>query len=230
MIILLVSLCIVSFVLGFLAASVYFGKQEQQKQARWDRQMQQMQQELIQAQEEAKQAKLRVCNAPSPQVQQAEQQHAKPRQAAAKGTQTAKDPGQAAARAAQAEAQYQKRLYEAFAAKGAVELKFEASFPDRHLICPGEGYVYNSRGELLPERTAFSRMNTTVSYAREGLFFLFDVVYRGNEYTFQQIMNGEMGNRFVRIRQIIRPARICDGGASGNYVLAKKGNLEVVDV
>ena len=45
-----VLLYIVCFVLGFLAASVYYNREEQRKRISWERQMQEMQKKLNQAQ------------------------------------------------------------------------------------------------------------------------------------------------------------------------------------
>lgn len=223
-------LSILSFVLGFLAASVYFSRQEQQKQAQWDRQMQKMLQKLNQAQEAAKQAKRCAAETKYGQTRQLEAQSAAVRQIVPGPQTNYIVTGRISSQDAEAEAQYQERLYESFAARGSMKLQFQYSFPEQHFFCQGTGFAYNRQGELLPQREAFTRTNTAISYAKEGLFFVYDVVYKGTEYTFPKIMDGAMGNGFVRIRKCIRPARIREGGTSGCYVLAKKGKLEVVDL
>lgn len=215
---------IVGLALGFLIASLYFDAQEKKHQQRWERQVQSLRQQLAQAQQALTQPPVSHVSPPQPPVQK---QPSSPPQQTAPPPENHADTSPSPWETQEA---YLKRLYDAFAAKGSVALQFQYSFPKQHSFVPGTGYLYNIRGDLLPDPTAFERTNTAMGYARDGLFFVYDVKYNGQTYTFQQILEEGFPGGFVRIQKVIRLARIRDGGSKGHYVLAQKGMLQITDL
>lgn len=212
-----VLLYIVCFVLGFLAASAYYNREEQRKRISWERQMQEMQKKLNQAQSSQRRTGSTRAETLPAQPQSVERQPT-PEKRAALPART--EPNRQNSR---------EQSSESFRPKGTLQLQFRYSFPDQLYFTQGQGYVYNGRGELLPQPKAFEQTNTAVGYAQSGMFYVFDAVYRGEEYHFQQILDGAMGSRYLRVRRCLLPARISPG-SSGCYVLAKKGKLEVEDL
>lgn len=148
----------------------------------------------------------------------------------------AKDPGKTPAartrpvrQTESAEARIQ-RICGAFQSVETLELQFQYSFPDNLLLQPGHGYMRNGNNQLLPEKDAFLQANSAKGYAMEGMFYLYDVLYQGKKFSFQQIMEGKMGNAYVRLQEIPEPAQIERTGHYGYYRLARKGIMEVVNV
>ena len=121
-------------------------------------------------------------------------------------------------------------IRETFRAVGTLNLRFQYQLPDSLILQPGEGYLRNDQNELIPGPETFSGVNTASGYAMDGLFYLFNVVYRGKEYTFQQIMDGEMGNGYIRIQAVLEPAKIATVGSAGYYALAARGRLHAADM
>lgn len=122
------------------------------------------------------------------------------------------------------------RICGAFQPVEALELQFQYSFPDNLLLQAGHGYMRNASNQLLPEENAFFQVNSAKGYAMEGMFYLYDVLYQGKRFSFQQIMEGKMGNAYVRLQDILEPAQIEQTGHSGYYRLNRKGIMEVVNV
>lgn len=215
-----VLLYIVCFVLGFLAASVYYNREEQRKRISWERQMQEMQKKLNQAQSSQRRTgSTRAETLPAmPAQPRSVERQPTPEKRAALPVRT--EPNRQNSR---------EQSSESFQPKGTLQLQFRYSFPDQLYFTQGQGYVYNGRGELMPQPKAFEQANTAVGYAQSGMFYVFDAVYRGEEYHFQQILDGAMGSRYLRVCRCLLPARISPGN-SGCYVLAKKGKLEVEDL
>lgn len=112
-----------------------------------------------------------------------------------------------------------------------LKLNFSYLAPDdgSSYFAQGEGYVRNARNELLPDQEAFRCINTSTSYAKSGLFWAFDVSYRGELYTFQQLLNGAIGSGYVRICGIKCPAVVQKQPGLSCYTLLRKGQLEIVD-
>ena len=111
-----------------------------------------------------------------------------------------------------------------------LQLIFQYQLPDSLILKPGEGYLLDARNRLIPDEGQFKKMNTAGGYAMDGLFYLFDVEYRGRQYGFRQILDGEMGGGYVRIRSVDRPAQVAQVGATDCYSLTAKGLLTVADV
>lgn len=111
-----------------------------------------------------------------------------------------------------------------------LKLEFQYLLPDSLILQAGKGFLRNAQNELIPEADTFQGMNSAAGYAMVGLFYLYNAVYHGEEYTFQQIMAGEMGNSYVCIRSVIETAKIAKAGESEYYSLTAKGKLHVVDV
>lgn len=121
-------------------------------------------------------------------------------------------------------------IRQTFRAVESLKLQFQYLLPDSLILQTGDGYLRNAQNELIPGPDTFSGVNSTVGYAMEGLFYLYNVVSAGKEYTFQQIMDGEMGNGYVCIRSVIEPARVVKVGEAGYYGLAAKGKLWVANM
>ncbi len=122
-----------------------------------------------------------------------------------------------------------RRIYRGFDSLGSLELKFQYSFPDSVLFQPGEGYLRGMNNQLMPEEKVITSTNSTVGYAMVGLFRVYDVIYQGKEYTFREIMDGEMGDFYVQIHAVKAPAIIAETGHYGSYKLVKTGKIEVID-
>lgn len=117
-----------------------------------------------------------------------------------------------------------------FQPEASLQLIFQYQLPDSLILKPGEGYLLDARNRLIPDEGQSKKMNTAGGYAMDGLFYLFDVKYRGRQYGFQQILDGEMGGGYVRIRSVDQPAQVVQVGATDCYGLATKGLLTVADV
>lgn len=122
-----------------------------------------------------------------------------------------------------------KKTYETFSSCETLSVEFQHSFPDSLLFRPGVGYIRNQQYELIPDQDSIDSVNTTIGYAMDGLFRIFDVIYKSKEYNFTQIQTGAMGHSYVRIQSIITCATIRESGQKGIYVLEKRGKLEVTD-
>ena len=120
-------------------------------------------------------------------------------------------------------------LRKEFQPETSLQLIFQYQLPDSLILKPGEGYLQDARNRLIPDEGQFKKMNTAVGYAMDGLFYLFDVEYRGRQYGFQQILDGKMGGGYVRIRSVDRPAQVAQVGATDCCSLTAKGLLTVAD-
>lgn len=122
-------------------------------------------------------------------------------------------------------------LLAAFEAAERLKLNFSYLAPDDGSSCfvQGEGYVRNARNEVIPDREAFRHINTCMSYAKSGLFWVFDISYQGRTYTFRQILDGEAGSGYVRLCEVRRPATVQKQAGLSCYTLLRKGQLEVAD-
>ena len=121
-------------------------------------------------------------------------------------------------------------IREAFQTVETLSLRFQYQLPDSLILQPGKGYLRNNRDELIPGPDIMSGVNTAAGYAMDGLFYLYNVVYHGKEYSFQQIMNGEMGSSYIRVQSVLEPARIVKVGSAGYYALAAPGRLRAEDM
>ena len=121
------------------------------------------------------------------------------------------------------------QVYAEFAACESLSVDFQPSFADSLLFRPGSGYIRNQKDELLPDRDSIENINTTAGYTMEGLFRIFDVIYKGREYSFPQIQAGAMGHDYVRIQSVVACAKVRKSGMEDIYVLERKGKLEVTD-
>lgn len=222
-----VLLCIASFLVGFLAASFYFERQERETKAQWAAQKKELQRKLKASQDSLEIMTRRVEATKRPPLVKVHMQPEPPVQPEYK----AAAPGGAAKPARQTAPKVDvDAIYHSFAPLGTLKLEFQYSFPEQLMFREGTGYVYNAGYELIPERAVFSRSNNAMNYAMSGLFFVYDVVYHGREYTFQQIMNGELSVGYVRIHSIVRAAKIRQAGSRGYYALEKKGKLKIIDL
>ncbi len=122
------------------------------------------------------------------------------------------------------------RIYKDFTPMESLELKFEYAFPETALFQPGSGYLRNAKNEAMPNQQAVTAVNSAVGYAMEGLFWAYDVSYHGKTYTYHQILEGQMGNAYVQIRDVAAPAVLAPTGHFGSYKLKKRGFLRVVDI
>lgn len=121
------------------------------------------------------------------------------------------------------------QFFSEFEAVETLKLNFNYLAPDNGSSCfvQGEGYVRNTRNELLPDRQTFQCINTCTSYAKSGLFWAFDVSYKGKVYSYRQVLNGEIGCSYVQIFAVRRPAAVERQAGLPYYRLLKKGLLEV---
>lgn len=129
--------------------------------------------------------------------------------------------------AANAKRKQMEELYRSFQAVGTLELSFQYSFPGNHLFQKGSGYLYNSQREVLPEKNVFSQTDSAKGYAMCGLFWVYDVIYEGKRYTFDQIMEDVLGSDYMRIVAVLRYARIQETVSPERYYLEKRGILEI---
>lgn len=120
--------------------------------------------------------------------------------------------------------------YQKFGQTGTLAMHFNYSFPEKMYFQPGTGYIRNARNQIIPDKKVFSTVNTATGYAMEGLFWAFDVIYQGREYTFRQIMDGQMTTGYVRVEGIPSLAVAEPAGVNGCYRLTQKGKLKIVDV
>lgn len=120
--------------------------------------------------------------------------------------------------------------YQKFGQAGTLAVHFNYSFPDKMYFQSGTGFIRNARNQVIPNKTVFSTVNTATGYAMEGLFWVFNVIYRGREYTFQEIMDGQMTTGYVRIEGIPALTVVEPTGVDGCYRLIQKGKLKIVDV
>lgn len=120
--------------------------------------------------------------------------------------------------------------YQKFGQVGTLEASFQYSFPDQMYFKQGTGYLRNAKNQLVPEEKVFTMVNTATGYAMNGLFWVFNVTYRGKEYTFQQILDGKMTTGYVRVAGIPALALVEPAGTDGCYRLVQKGRLKIVDV
>lgn len=116
-----------------------------------------------------------------------------------------------------------------FRAEESLTLVFQYALPESLLLQSGKGFLRNAQNELIPDEDAFTTMNSSAGYAMEGTFYLYHALYHGKEYTFRQILNGEMGHGYVRLQSVLEPAKVKKASASGYYSLSSTGKLLVVD-
>lgn len=120
--------------------------------------------------------------------------------------------------------------YQKFGQAGTLAVHFNYSFPGKMYFQPGTGYIRNAKNQVIPDEKVFSMVNTATGYAMEGLFWVFNVTYRGREYTFHQIMDEQMITGYVRVEGIPALAVVEPTGVDGCYRLIQKGKLKIVDV
>lgn len=118
-------------------------------------------------------------------------------------------------------------LYGGFAAQAALKLDFNYAFPDTILLRQGEGYLVDRAGNLLPDRRVFSSVNMVTSYAMNGMLRIFDASVDGKIYTFQDIMDGALGTRYVQVAGVEAMALVQEKAGIGCYTLLKKGCLKL---
>ena len=116
-----------------------------------------------------------------------------------------------------------------FRPESSLQLLFQYQLPESLILQPGEGYLRDKWNRLIPDASQFERLNTANGYAMDGLFYLFDVRYRGRRYSFRQILDGEMGGGYVQIQLVDRPAEVNQVGGTDHYGLSAKGLLTVTD-
>lgn len=116
-----------------------------------------------------------------------------------------------------------------FRPESSLQLLFQYQLPEALILQPGEGYLRDNWNRLIPDASQFERLNTANGYAMDGLFYLFDVRYRGRRYSFRQILDGEMGGGYVQIQLVDRPAEVNQVGGTDHYGLSAKGLLTVTD-
>lgn len=233
---------LVYFLVGMIAASVWFHIQAGKARKKWNRERNSLKAQLAQLQAEAQkrppvEKKLpqdwELPNHTQPEaLQKNRERKTLPAQKPTLPPETLAAPAEAAAPAKPRETDEERiqRLCGGFRAVETLQVQFQYSFPDSLLLQSGRGYMRSVENLLLPEASTLLRVNSTKGYAMEGMFYLYDVIYRGRLFTYQQILDGMMGNSYVRIEQISEPAVIEQTGHYGYYRLVKKGKMEVSDI
>lgn len=121
-------------------------------------------------------------------------------------------------------------LYQTFQIAGTLSLQFRYSFPLTSLFQPGIGYLRSQDNQLLPDKSLFVGMNTITGYAMNGTLWAFDMVLRGKEFTFSQIMEGQAGSGYVQPKAVLKPAIIAETSSPGYYRLVQAGKLEMQEM
>jgi len=213
---------VVGFSIGFFAAWLWQQYRWKRTEKRWLQQRKELQQQLAQAAERVRNAEKKAAAAVwNCKRIQNQQQKEEARPDPPTPFQTEQRPS---------EKEEPQDLGQTFQSVESLELQFQYLLPESLILQTGTGFLRNAQNELIPEPDTFQGANKAVGYAMKGLFYLFDIVYHEKEYTFQQIMAGEMGDGYVRIHSILLPAKVAWGGGSGYYGLAAKGKLRVTDM
>ena len=213
---------LLGLVVGALLSFAWQQTRWKKEKAQWERQNKQLSHDLTKARTRAKQLRQtledteRRCWAQMKQQTRPETVSPKPMPRSEK-----KDSGKAPEKS---------DLRKDFQPETSLQLIFQYQLPDSLILEPGEGYLLDARNRLIPDEGQFKKMNTAAGYAMDGLFYLFDVEYRGGQYGFQQILDGKMGGGYVRIRSVDRPAQVTQVGETDCYGLVAKGLLTVADV
>ena len=108
-------------------------------------------------------------------------------------------------------------------------LIFQYTAPDSAYLQPGNGFLRSEKNELMPNPETFRMSNTTIGFAMGGMFYLYDVLYGGKVYSFQQILDREIGSGYVYLKRVHTPAAIQKSAGNESYTLSRKGLIEVVD-
>lgn len=118
-----------------------------------------------------------------------------------------------------------------FEAVQSLKLEFRPATPDPQVnpFFPGEGYLRDRKNRLIPRQECFQTLNTGRGYAEQGMLWAFDAVYRGECYSFAQIRNGALADRFFRLAAVVEPAVVESHTGYNIYYLKTKGKLEITD-
>lgn len=120
-------------------------------------------------------------------------------------------------------------LYHNFGVEKQLKLVFSESFASSAYFTNGKGYLINEAMELLPAEQLFRRNNSIRNYLASGLFWVFDIMYRGKQYSFEQIKDGMLDNGYVTILGCLRSATVRETADQNTYTLYEKGLLEIAD-
>lgn len=204
---------ILGFVLGFIFAFCWQQYRWQKSEKKWSLQKKKLKRELSQAKAIARTAESKAANIQ--RQQKLTQNKRKPAPSA-----PAQQPGSHA---------LPPDIRKTFRPVESLGLTFQYLLPDSLILQAGTGFLRNTQNELIPDENAFQGMNSAAGYAMDGSFYLYHAVYHGKEYTFQQILDGDMGIGYVRLHSVIEPAKIAQVGSAGYYSLTAAGKLLVVD-
>lgn len=213
---------VVGFSIGFFAAYLWQQYRWKRAEKRWLQQRKEMQRQLAQAAERVRAAEQKTAAAVRNCKRIQNQQQ--------KGAAHPDPPSSSQAKQYPPEKEKPQDIGQTFQSVESLKLQFQYLLPDSLILQTGTGFLRSAQNELIPEPDTFQGANKAAGYAMKGLFYLYDVVYHEKEYTFQQIMAGEMGDGYVRIHSIIAPAKVARVGGSGYYGLAAKGKLRVTDM